>query len=63
LSGSWSYLEDDWVAAPGTFIYEPVGESHSFVVYSLQGMTGLFMMDGPITLVDQTGKDLLSLGG
>lgn len=32
LSGSWRYLEHDWVANPGTFLWEPPGEAHTLVV-------------------------------
>jgi 2,4'-dihydroxyacetophenone dioxygenase len=27
MRGHWRYLEHDWVAKPGTFIYEPAGEA------------------------------------
>src|SRR5258708_5512682 len=26
LRGNWRYLEHDWIAKPGTFIFEPAGE-------------------------------------
>jgi hypothetical protein len=32
LRGHWRYLEHDWIAKPGTFIYEPAGEAHTLVV-------------------------------
>lgn len=32
LQGHWRYLERDWIAKPGTFIYEPAGEAHTLVV-------------------------------
>jgi hypothetical protein len=32
LRGQWRYLEHDWVAKPGTFIYEPAGEAHTLVI-------------------------------
>jgi 2,4'-dihydroxyacetophenone dioxygenase len=32
LKGSWRYLEHDWVANPGTFLWEPPGEAHTLVV-------------------------------
>jgi quercetin dioxygenase-like cupin family protein len=32
MRGHWRYLEHDWVATPGTFIYEPAGEAHTLVV-------------------------------
>src|SRR5438128_10797788 len=32
MRGQWRYLEHDWVAGPGTFIYEPAGEAHTLVI-------------------------------
>lgn len=32
LRGHWRYLEHDWIAKPGTFIYEPAGEAHTLVI-------------------------------
>ena len=32
IRGHWRYLEHDWIAKPGTFIYEPAGEAHTLVV-------------------------------
>ncbi len=31
LQGYWRYLEHDWVAGPGSVIYEPAGSVHTFV--------------------------------
>lgn len=32
IGGHWRYLEHDWIAKPGTFVFEPAGEAHSLVV-------------------------------
>ena len=32
MRGFWRYLEHDWVAKPGTFIYEPAGEAHTLLL-------------------------------
>lgn len=32
LKGTWHYLEHDWIATPGTFLWEPPGEAHTLVV-------------------------------
>jgi len=32
MRGHWRYLEHDWIAKPGTFIYEPAGEAHTLVI-------------------------------
>lgn len=32
LKGSWGYKEHDWNAKPGTYVFEPPGETHSLIV-------------------------------
>src|SRR5262249_55964278 len=32
LKGRWHYLEHDWVATEGGYVYEPPGETHTLVV-------------------------------
>ncbi len=32
LKGAWRYLEHDWVATEGTYIFEPPSETHTLVV-------------------------------
>jgi 2,4'-dihydroxyacetophenone dioxygenase len=32
IKGSWRYLEHDWIATEGSFVYEPPGEVHTLVV-------------------------------
>jgi hypothetical protein len=33
ISGKWGYLEHDWTATAGDFVYETPGESHTLVAY------------------------------
>ena len=56
LEGTWGYLEHPWVARPGTFIFEPPGETHTLVVKPEAGhMTVLFHNFGPLMTVDAQG--------
>ena len=32
IRGRWRYLEHDWIAEEGSFVYEPPGEIHTLVV-------------------------------
>ena len=32
LKGSWRYLEHEWVAKEGTYIFEPPSETHTLIV-------------------------------
>lgn len=60
LRGSWRYLEHDWVAVPGTFIYEPPGEAHTLVVDAdaTEPMITFFHVAGGLIYLDsmESGK-------
>jgi quercetin dioxygenase-like cupin family protein len=55
LRGHWRYLEHDWVAKPGTFIYEPAGEAHTLVITedSPEPMVALFIVSGGLIYLDK----------
>ena len=51
--GSWRYLERDWVAREGTFVYEPPGDIHTLVVdEGVEEMITLFLLEGVIQFLD-----------
>ena len=52
INGSWRYLEREWVARPGTFVYEPPGDIHTLVVDGAEEMLTLFMLEGVIQYLD-----------
>src|SRR5438552_5079742 len=52
IQGSWHYLERDWVARPGTFIYEPPGDIHTLVVDAAEEMQTLFLVEGILQYLD-----------
>jgi len=55
-SGHWRYLEHDWVAKPGTFIYEPAGEAHTLVISddSPEPAVILFMVEGGLIYLEKS---------
>ncbi|MBK8084545.1 MAG: 2,4'-dihydroxyacetophenone dioxygenase family protein [Devosia sp.] len=56
VKGCWHYLEHDWVAEPGSYVYEPPGETHTLVVDNDDEMITLFKVDGAMIYVDPFGK-------
>ena len=53
LQGGWHYLEREWVARPGTFVYEPPGDIHTLVVNEETGyMITLFILEGSVQYID-----------
>src|SRR5437588_4485796 len=55
LRAHWRYLEHDWIAKPGTFIYEPAGEAHTLVITddSPEAALILFMVEGGLIYLDK----------
>ena len=53
--GSWHYLERDWVAKPGTLVYEPPGDIHTLVVdEGVEEMQTLFILEGTVQYLDDS---------
>ena len=55
LRGQWRYLEHDWVAQEGGYVYETPGETHTLVVDNDAEMITLFKVDGAMIYVDPDG--------
>ena len=59
LKGSWRYLEHDWVAHEGSFVYEPPGEVHTLVVDDdVEEMITLFQVQGALIYMDDKGNQV-----
>ena len=57
IKGSWHYLEHDWVAKAGTYVFEPPGETHTLVVDAgTEEMITFFNISGAMIYVDDVGK-------
>ena len=55
IRGHWRYLEHDWIAEPGTYIYEPAGEAHTLVITedSPEPMIAFFVVEGGLIYLDK----------
>ena len=59
LKGSWHYLEHDWIATEGSYVYEAPGETHTLVVEAdVPEMITLFQVNGAMIYVDPDGAVL-----
>ena len=57
ISGKWGYLEHDWVATAGDFVYEAPGEAHTLVAYeSDEPMLVTSTSPGPLIWLDENGE-------
>lgn len=58
IKGSWRYLEHDWLASAGTFIFEPPGELHTLFADPKLGMTTFFVTRGSLIYTDGGGRQI-----
>jgi 2,4'-dihydroxyacetophenone dioxygenase len=57
LQGKWKYLEHEWEAVPGSYIFEPPGEIHTLVVpEGVDEMITLFHVTGALLYCDVNGN-------
>jgi 2,4'-dihydroxyacetophenone dioxygenase len=57
ISGKWGYLEHDWTATAGDFVYEAPGEAHTLVAYEHPDpMKVHFNVTGPLIWLDEDGE-------
>ena len=59
IKGSWRYLEHDWVAKEGSYLFEPPGEIHTLVVdEGCDEMITLFHNTGALIYCDESGNTI-----
>lgn len=57
FKGRWHYLEHEWMAEAGSYVYEPPGETHTLVVpEGCNEMVTLFQVTGSLMYVDPQGN-------
>jgi quercetin dioxygenase-like cupin family protein len=57
IKGSWRYLEHDWIAEEGMYVFEPPGEVHTLVVdEGVEEMITLFHVCGALVYYDANDR-------
>jgi 2,4'-dihydroxyacetophenone dioxygenase len=56
LQGAWRYLERDWTAQAGSYVWEPAGDVHTLEVLGNETMITLFTVHGAIQYVDDEDR-------
>src|SRR3954449_1983406 len=57
IKGSWRYLEHDWVARAGDYVFEPPGETHTLVVdEDVEEMITFFNISGCMYYVNEQNE-------
>jgi quercetin dioxygenase-like cupin family protein len=62
IKGRWRYLEHEWVAEEGCFVYEPPGETHTLVVQQNRHVPPSLRGVGPWRRVRRPVRPLNALG-
>lgn len=52
IQGEWRYKERNWIAKPGTFIFEPPGDIHTLITGNEEVVT-LFILGGALQYFDE----------
>ena len=57
IKGSWHYLEHDWVAETGSYVFEPPGEIHTLVVpEDVEEMITFFNITGSMFYLNEANE-------
>ena len=57
IKGKWRYLEHDWIATEGSYVFEPPGETHTLTVpEDVEEMITFFNISGCMYYVDEDGN-------
>jgi quercetin dioxygenase-like cupin family protein len=57
IKGRWHYLEHDWVATAGMYVFEPPGETHTLIVDAdTEEMVTFFNISGAMIYVDDADR-------
>ena len=59
IKGRWHYLEHDWVAETGSYVFEPPGEIHTLTVpEDCEEMITFFNISGCMVYLDDQNKQI-----
>lgn len=58
ISGKWKYKEHDWVATPGSFVFETAGTQHTPMGLGEGEVITLNIVQGDWNLIDEAGRVL-----
>ena len=59
IKGRWKYLEHDWVAETGSYVFEPPGEIHTLTVPAdVEEMITFFNISGCMVYLDQDNRQI-----
>lgn len=59
IKGRWRYLEHDWIAETGSYVFEPPGEIHTLTVpEDVEEMITFFNITGCMVYMDENNRQV-----
>ncbi len=58
IRGAWRYLEHDWVARAGDFVFETASSSHTFVTEGDEMVEVFAVVEGALEFLDDDGNPI-----
>ncbi len=58
IKGAWRYLEHDWVAREGDFVFETASSSHTFVTEGEEMVEVFATVEGALEFLDEDGNPI-----
>jgi 2,4'-dihydroxyacetophenone dioxygenase len=58
IKGAWRYLEHDWVAREGDFVFETASSSHTFVTEGEEMVEVFAVVAGALEFLDDDGNSI-----
>lgn len=58
IKGAWRYLEHDWVARAGDFVFETASSSHTFVTEGDEMVEVFAIVEGALEFLDEDGNSI-----
>lgn len=58
VQGSWRYLEHEWIAKPGDFVYEVANSQHTFFAEPGDDVVVFVAVEGALNFLDENGESI-----
>jgi quercetin dioxygenase-like cupin family protein len=58
VSGYWEYAEHDWVAGPGSVVYETASSTHQPIIHPEEDVVALNIIQGDVDYFDASGAQV-----
>ena len=58
VQGAWRYLEHEWTAKAGDFVYETAGSQHTLIAEPGEDLVAFIVIEGALEFLDPQGQSM-----